>query len=627
MRRRNVKRKLNTPPPGSPEAVTISESQLNDSDNEVVFNIGPQAKKFKKDPEIQSPAAVEINKKVSEIKNETKVEDPEELKPRRSPNGYILPDPLPQGLVITDLKNQKWKIGKSVGLGGFGEIYSAALLTGHSLSAEDYVVKVEPHSNGPLFVELHFYCRATRREDLDSFAANRKIKHLGVPDLKGHGSFMHRKKKLRFIVMPRYGTDLQTVVDQQKSALSLESTSCLATQVLDSLEYLHSMGYVHKDLKGNNMIYKRDHTGINDKIFLVDYGLASRYIHMGIHRPFEPDQRSAHEGTLEYVSRDGHLGCVSRRGDMECLLYVIIEWLGGHLPWDTDDDDRLKPDVIQQMKIEAFHDIKGFLAFKAFKNKTYPPLVEDLMKMVKEMRFEEAPDYHQFRALFRPHLPPKINDAEREKENLDENYNKENILCDIPEDDEVKFTQPILKKPSKRRSLPLTLKRQQSVSQPWSPNQMQTYNDHRNSIIRSYCKESIQNPTPAMTEQMNRMQKRSEGLLPNFFTPRRKGIVRRLSEDIDPKFFTHRRKGLIAKRRNRRASGESNNGDNPSLRNLIRTPMKRDTPSVRRSPRRAEKTLGQHLYGIVAPGLGAVSSLVKSMFQTQRLRPRRQISK
>merc|ERR1719220_963180 len=111
--------------------------------------------------------------------------------------------------------------------------------------------------------------------------------------------------------------------------------------------------------------------------------------------------RSAHEGTLEYVSRDGHLGCASRRGDMECLLYVIIEWLGGHLPWDTDDDDRLKPNVIQQMKIDAFHDVKGFLTFKAFKNKTYPQMVEDLMNMVKQMRFEEAPDYLQFRSLFR----------------------------------------------------------------------------------------------------------------------------------------------------------------------------------------------------------------------------------
>jgi len=111
-----------------------------------------------------------------------------------------------------------------------------------------------------------------------------------------------------------------------------------------------------------------------------------------------------------------------------------------------------------------------------------------------------------------------------------------------------------------------------------------------------------------MLEQLGRMQKRSEGLLPNFFTPRRKGYR------------------LIAKRRLRKASGESNDGD--ILRSpLIKTPMKKDAPSVRRSPRRAEKSLGQHLYGIVAPGLGAVSSLVKSMFQVQRLRPRRQISK
>jgi len=614
MRRRIVKgqlkRKLNSPPPSgySPgEAVTISASDLGDSDTEVVFNV-PQAKRFKQDPDILPAEIKEVAKEVpvetkSESSEEVKVpdEDAEELKPRRSPNGYLLPDPLPQGLVIKDLRNQKWKIGKSIGLGGFGEIYSAALLNGNSLSAEDYVVKVEPHSNGPLFVELHFYCRATKLEDLDAFAANRKIKHLGVPDLKGHGSFVHRKKRLRFIVMPRYGVDLQTVIDNSKSSLSLESTSSIATQVIDSLEYLHSQGYVHKDLKGNNMIFRRDHKGINDKIFLVDFGLASRFIHMGIHRPFEPDQRSAHEGTLEYVSRDGHLGCVSRRGDMECLLYVVIEWLGGHLPWDTDTDDRLKPETIQQMKIEAFHDVKGFLTYKAFKGKSYPQLVEDLMNSVKIMRFEEAPDYLKFRSLFRPYMPTRINDKD-----LGQNNNKENLLYDIPEDDEIEFTQPIMKKPSNvcRRSLPIHLKKAQSVSQPWSPNQMQDYNEVRNQIIRSHGRESLQNPTPAMTEQMARMQKRSEGLLPNLFSTRRKGF---------------------AKRRIRKASGESNNGD--ILRGpLIKTPMKKDAPSVRRSPR-STRTLGQHLYGIVAPGFGAVSNLVKSMFQTQtKLRPRRQVA-
>jgi len=66
-----------------------------------------------------------------------------ELEPRRSPNGYILPDPLPAGLIVTDLKKGRWKIGNSVGLGGFGEIYSAASWNGCQKSAqEEYVIKV-----------------------------------------------------------------------------------------------------------------------------------------------------------------------------------------------------------------------------------------------------------------------------------------------------------------------------------------------------------------------------------------------------------------------------------------------------------------------------------------------------
>lgn len=585
------KRKLDE----SPENPVKKEIEV-DSDNEVSFNV-PQAKKLKTDSDVA--------KKPEE--NKPKVEDTEEEKPRRSPNGYILPDPLPEGLIIKDLRNKKWKIGKSIGLGGFGEIYSAALFDGKSITAEDYVVKVEPHSNGPLFVELHFYCRATKKEDLDSFAASRKIKHLGVPDLKGHGSFMHRKKKLRFIVMPRYGKDLQTKLDESKSNLSIEETSSIATQVINSLEYLHSQGYVHKDLKGNNMIFTRDQKGSNDKIFLVDYGLASRYIHMGIHRPFEPDQRSAHEGTLEYVSRDGHLGCVSRRGDMECLLYVAIEWMGGHLPWDTDDDERLKPNIIQQMKIEAFHDIKGFLTYKAFKNKTYPPVLEDLMNAVKKMRFEDAPDYNHIRSLFRPYLPAKIDNSDME---IGENNNKENLLYDISEDEEIDFKSPIVKKPSKRRSLPLALKRQQSVSQPWSPNQMQVFTDMRNQIIRNECSESLKNPTPAMKEQLERMHKRNEGLLPNFFTTRRKGLV-------------------VGKRRlQRKNSTGSNEGDKDILRGTLqKTPMKKEKPlTVRRSPRSTNNTFGQHLYGIVnTTVVGPVSNLVKSILSIQtKLRPRPQ---
>ena len=119
--------------------------------------------------------------------------DPE---PRRSPNGYILPDPLPEGLVLTDLVKGRWRIGKSVGLGGFGEIYSATSWnedeSRFNLDDESYVVKVEPHSNGPLFVERNFYLRAARPEMISSYREKQKLKHLGIPRFVASGSFFYR---------------------------------------------------------------------------------------------------------------------------------------------------------------------------------------------------------------------------------------------------------------------------------------------------------------------------------------------------------------------------------------------------------------------------------------------------
>ena len=90
---------------------------------------------------------------------------------------------------------------------------------------------------------------------------------------------------------------------------------------------------------------------------------------------------------------------MSRRGDIEVLLYTLIDWLGGKLPWDTEEG--LKPKIIQQQKIEAFHDIKEFFA-KAFGNQSYPTFLEDLMNSIKCLQFEESPDYNYLRSLFLP---------------------------------------------------------------------------------------------------------------------------------------------------------------------------------------------------------------------------------
>lgn len=46
---------------------------------------------------------------------------------RRAPKkkgAYKLPDPISVGEILTDVAKKQWILGKSIGIGGFGEIYS-----------------------------------------------------------------------------------------------------------------------------------------------------------------------------------------------------------------------------------------------------------------------------------------------------------------------------------------------------------------------------------------------------------------------------------------------------------------------------------------------------------------------
>lgn len=51
---------------------------------------------------------------------------------------YNMPEKIKEGTILRDLMKTEWKIGPSIGTGGFGEIYSAAK---KGESKFDYVVK------------------------------------------------------------------------------------------------------------------------------------------------------------------------------------------------------------------------------------------------------------------------------------------------------------------------------------------------------------------------------------------------------------------------------------------------------------------------------------------------------
>ncbi|XP_038074779.1 serine/threonine-protein kinase VRK1-like isoform X2 [Patiria miniata] len=320
---------------------------------------------------------------------------------KRGPRAYKLPDPIPQGEVLKDLNKKEWKLGPTVGKGGFGELYLAAEATSSPVGSDAmYVIKIEPKDNGPLFVEQAFYQRSAKAEMVEDWMRKRKLTHLGVPKFMGTGMHNRGKTDFRFLVMERFGEDIWKKYLACSKRFTAKTAFTLGIQILDSLEYLHSTGYAHADIKSANILLGYGPKSQN-QVYLVDYGLAVRFCPNGQHREYKEDPKKAHDGTPEFTSRDAHNGVVpSRRGDLEILGYVILQWLAGSLPWEHKISESYTdfPYVMNQKK--QYMSNIGSLMKVCFPAGNHPVALQKYMEYVSKLKYEEVPDYKHLKGLF-----------------------------------------------------------------------------------------------------------------------------------------------------------------------------------------------------------------------------------
>ena len=88
---------------------------------------------------------------------------------------------------------------------------------------------------------------------------------------------------------------LQKLFQTGKKRFSDQVTYNLAIKIIDVLEYIHSKGYAHNDIKAQNLLLGYGRTKEND-VYLVDFGLVSKYQRDGVHNEYKPDARKAHDG-------------------------------------------------------------------------------------------------------------------------------------------------------------------------------------------------------------------------------------------------------------------------------------------------------------------------------------------
>lgn len=320
-------------------------------------------------------------------------------KKSRAPKAHQLAEKFANGELLRDLCKKNWRLGDVIGQGGFGLIYLASDKDNAKVGPDaEYVVKIEPIGNGPLFCEQHFYQRVAKPEMINSWLQSHKLKYLGVPRFIAGGQHDYKGTSYRFLVMERFSTDLQKIFEAAGKQFSKQTVFALALRMLDALEYLHENCYIHADIKASNCLlgYHAGKTD-SDKVYLVDFGLAAKYQSDGTHRPYKEDPRKAHDGTVEFTSIDAHKGVApSRRGDMEILGYCLLQWLCGRLPWE---DNLVNKDYVRDAKIKYMKDIPGLMK-KCFPQGDAPAEITNFLKIVQQMQYEEKPNYNKMRDIF-----------------------------------------------------------------------------------------------------------------------------------------------------------------------------------------------------------------------------------
>ncbi|GAQ87395.1 Serine Threonine protein kinase [Klebsormidium nitens] len=276
----------------------------------------------------------------------------------------MAPAPLMRPETLLD---DRFEVERKIGEGTFSEIYRAvdrqtSELVAIKVEKEDRVLKWESSVQKRL-QDCPYVCR-----------------HIIAGEHNGRN----------YLAMELLGSSLSDLRrGQPEGKLSMATTISIGIQLLKAIQGIHELGYINRDIKPSNFCI-----GLGAKArqcFMVDFGLAKKYRDSeGRVNPARPV--AEFRGTSHYASVNAHKSKeLGRRDDLWSLLYVLVEFLEGDLPWRSQSNK----DKILESKEFYNQNPEKFLRFLET-----PKQLQDFARTLSGLEYEEDPDYaHLLRLL------------------------------------------------------------------------------------------------------------------------------------------------------------------------------------------------------------------------------------
>ncbi|OUC49830.1 putative Bromodomain protein [Trichinella nativa] len=267
-----------------------------------------------------------------------------------------------------------WKLTKLLGFGTYGYVYEVLNLKNDQLEA----MKLEDQNpNQSLKVEI-LVLRSLNKHN---------ARH--CCQLLGSG----RKDKFSYMVITLVGKTFEDIsqVMKEKHGDNGKLDSCsamyLCMQALEGLQDLHTICFIHRDVKPQNFAIGV-HPNLRN-VYMLDFGTVRKYLRSdGKHR--RPRAKAGFRGTFNFASVYAlNLDDQSRRDDMWSWMYLLIQMTTGTLPWlDMPPTGNYFAELEQYKTMKNEHIENPAVLLNGCPEEYY-----QIFNIIKQMTYYSAPEY------------------------------------------------------------------------------------------------------------------------------------------------------------------------------------------------------------------------------------------